>query len=171
MIVSLKQMQTKEYFNVIDKSKYECGPWLHEPDKKQWFDLATGLPCLIVRACITGALCGYVGVPKHHQLYEVPYGKIDSQDISIHGGLTFSDKCQNSALESNGICHKVEEGAEDDVWWLGFDCSHYDDICPGFWHVYKDIAIVGTYRDFKYVENQVLVLAEQLNEITWKGLT
>lgn len=65
-------MQTKEY-TTVDKSTWERGEWDNEPDKKQWLDEETGLPCLIVRGCITGALCGYVGVPKGHPAYRYHY--------------------------------------------------------------------------------------------------
>ena len=48
----------------IDKSSWGDGPWLAEPDKEQFADEATGLPCLIRRSPTSGALCGYVGVPE-----------------------------------------------------------------------------------------------------------
>lgn len=56
-------METIEY-RTVDKSKWGDGPWQDEPDKKQWRDPETGLPCLIVRGP-GGALCGYVGVPAN----------------------------------------------------------------------------------------------------------
>lgn len=40
-------MQTIEY-RTIDKTAWGDGPWLNEPDKKQWQDVETGLPCLAV---------------------------------------------------------------------------------------------------------------------------
>lgn len=49
------------------------GAWVDEPDKAQWQDETTGLPCLLVRNP-GGALCGYVGVYPTH-----PYhGKAES---------------------------------------------------------------------------------------------
>lgn len=65
-------MERIEYRNVIDKSQWGDGPWQSEPDKIQWQDEATGLPCLIVRGPV-GALCGYVGVPKTHPAYGLHY--------------------------------------------------------------------------------------------------
>lgn len=53
-------METIEY-RTADKSQWGEGPWTAEPDKRQWRDEATGLPCLIVRGP-HGAFCGYVGV-------------------------------------------------------------------------------------------------------------
>lgn len=60
-------METSEHRDV-DKSGWGPGPWNDEPDKRQWQDEATGLPCLIVRGPV-GALCGYVGVPPDHPAY------------------------------------------------------------------------------------------------------
>ena len=49
-------MQRIEY-RTIDKSQWGEGPWQDEPDKIQWQDEETGLPCLIVRGHM-GFLCG-----------------------------------------------------------------------------------------------------------------
>lgn len=65
-------MKTIEYRNV-DKSGWPAGEWQDEPDKVQWQDAATGLPCLIVRNG-SGALCGYVGVAVGHPCYDLGYG-------------------------------------------------------------------------------------------------
>ena len=60
--------------------------WDNEPDRLQWVDDATGLTCIIRRSPSTGALCGYVGVPKQHKHYGVDeYGTIN---VEVHGGLT-----------------------------------------------------------------------------------
>lgn len=56
----------------IDKTGWGDGPWQSEPDKLQWQDEATGLPCLIVRGPV-GALCGYVGVPTEHPAHGLSY--------------------------------------------------------------------------------------------------
>lgn len=84
-------METIEY-RTIDKSEWGPGEWQDEPDKKQWRDEATGLPCLIVRNG-SGALCGYVGVPRNHVYYGSDYDKVD---VEVHGGLTFAGKCSPS---------------------------------------------------------------------------
>lgn len=65
-------METIEY-RTVDKSGWDRGQWDNEPDKKQWVDEETGLPCLIVRSHGTGALCGYVGVDKSHPAYRLNY--------------------------------------------------------------------------------------------------
>lgn len=67
-------MKTIEY-RTIDKSLWPRGPWDAEPDKKQWQDEVTGLPCLIVRVEHSGHLCGYVGVPAKHPLHGKSYSE------------------------------------------------------------------------------------------------
>lgn len=95
-------METKEY-RTADKSEWGEGPWLTEPDKMQWQDEATGLPCLIVRNTrVTGALCGYVGVAEGHPDFEKGY---DHVEVEVHGGLTFASFCTESDDESSHICH------------------------------------------------------------------
>lgn len=88
-------MQTIEYRHA-DKSTWGRGPWLTEPDKKQWQDQATGVPCLAVRNH-SGAWCGYVGVPPGHPAHGKDY---DSVDVEVHGGLTFADKCADASPDS-----------------------------------------------------------------------
>ncbi len=147
-------MQTLEY-RTIDKSTWPQGPWQNEPDKRQWRDEATGLPCLIVRGPM-GALCGYVGVPNGHLYYGIDENEVPAH---VHGGLTFADKCRPNS-EMNGICHVVEAGESDDVWWLGFDCAHSGDAMPKMTFEYS--LRQGTYRDFDYVTEEVKSLAAQL---------
>lgn len=94
-------MEAREFFGVIDKSGWSTGPWSDEPDKMQWPDAATGLPCLIVRGP-HGALCGYVGVSDAHPLHgkgydDVPVG--DDYEHSPHGGLTFARGCSHPTPE------------------------------------------------------------------------
>jgi hypothetical protein len=64
-------MKTEEW-RTVDKSTWGEGEWQREPDKKQWQDAETGLPCLIVRNN-GGALCGYVGVPPGHPWHGKDY--------------------------------------------------------------------------------------------------
>lgn len=133
-------------------------PWLNEPDRKHWVDEETGFDCLIVRNSM-GALCGYVGVPNNHKFYGIDY---DELDLEVHGGLTYSDTCDVGGK----ICHSHEKGdviANEDVWWLGFDCSHYMDYSP--YYSYNDHRDdVKSYKDIAYVENECKKLAIQIKE-------
>lgn len=102
-------MKTIEY-RTVDKSQWGDGPWQNEPDKKQWRDPETGLPCLIVRGP-AGALCGYVGVSEDHPWYGKEYDNHDLEwddperdrlpgsVLRVHGGVTFA-----------GGCHGITEG-------------------------------------------------------------
>lgn len=135
------------------------GPWDSEPDKRQWEDEATGMACLIVRNGM-GALCGYVGVPSDHPWYgKDDVEQADGSWVDVHGGLTFSGPCQAGGK----VCHIVEPGGDDDVWWQGFDCAHSMDLTPSSlkhnWYGLGDMG--GTYRDIAYVTAQVEGLARQ----------
>lgn len=240
-------MKTLEY-RTVNKATWGSGPWQDEPDKVQWRDDVTGLPCLIVRGP-GGALCGYVGIKAGHPFFGREYSdrvKVDRENFqlpeqgspielfleifhendgcvsasmcfSIHGGLTFSGHCAEitrerwekwrermldperherakefphgddaaeirekwplvndfeawkAYMESAAICHCVEEGEDDNVWWLGFDCAHAGDLSPKYERLLNDI-VEGpryfrddTYRDIEYVKEQVRNLALQLH--------
>ncbi len=84
--------------------------YLIEPNFKE-FEY-NGYKCEIIRSPNTGALCGYVLVPKTSKLYGM--SKEFFKDIKIHGGIT----CSNST------------DYPFDYWSIGFDCSHYNDYIP-----------------------------------------
>lgn len=71
-----------------------------------------GLKCAVLLQK-TGHRCGYVGVPESHPLYGKDY---DDVNITVHGGLTFSDNYSDYPIET-----------EEKTWWFGFDCAHCDD--------------------------------------------
>ena len=132
---------------------------LHEPDKVQWIDEHTGMDCLAVRHHSGHNWCGYVGVPPEHPDHGKDY---DSVDVEVHGGLTFADSCQHRE-DGLGICHVPEDGRPDNVWWLGFDCAHSGDLCPG--HSKHFPAWPGDrYRTLKYVQRECKDLALQLSQ-------
>lgn len=159
-------MEYKEY-RTIDKSKWERGPWDSEPDKMQFSDEATGLPCLIVRNRM-GALCGYVGITEGHHLCGKGYEEarnVDDEYLNVHWGLTFADACQPNTDETKGICHTPSEGEPDHVWWFGFDCAHGGDYCPAH-SAYPQKCFRRhadeEYRDVEFVKNEIRSLALQL---------
>lgn len=104
-------METLEYATE-DKTTWGDGPWQNEPDKVQWHDDATGLPCIVKRSHTSGAWCGYVGVSKGHPLF----GKdaIDERKLDVHGGITYNDFCQPhpDGAEGIAICHVMQDGEE-----------------------------------------------------------
>ena len=75
-----------------------------------------------------GYRCGYVRIPPGHPWHGKGYDDVRTADggwPDVHGGLTFA--------EADTDCGK---GGEDNAWWLGFDCAHYDDApdpeLPGY---------------------------------------
>ena len=155
-----------------DKSTWGEGPWQDEPDKAQWGDPKSGVPCLIVRGPV-GALCGYVGVHDDHPYFRRNYDELEN--IDVHGGLTFSDVCQAGGK----ICHKSDDGKV--TWWIGFDCAHGGDYAPKHGQYRHDPEMKATaekykfdklfeqkpyqtYRDMAYVEGQIQQLALQLKK-------
>lgn len=91
--------------------------------------------------------CGYVGVPKEHPLFEVPYGsdtpylpkfgedemvgqrgvislicsgdRLQSPELvfDVHGSLTFSNKWDKGDIPE----------LVDGLWYFGYDCAHAGD--------------------------------------------
>ena len=105
------------------------------------------------RAQCDGALCGYVAVPPGHPAHGKDY---DDVGVTVHGGLTYARPCQ----EGGEVCHVPRPGYPDDVWWLGFDCSHYCDYCPGMdRHGETD---QRRYKTIAYVQTECAELAQQL---------
>lgn len=160
-------METIEYHTMAEKKReWARGPWDKEPDKLQWQDPQTGLPCLIVRAH-HGALCGYVGVPEGHPWHGKEYDNVrwanpaakENWDYypDVHGGLTFAGPC-SEGKEEDGICHKPGPGEPDNVWWLGFDCAHAGDETP---------AIAATLRDIGHPRNKALREYEKYRTIDY----
>lgn len=173
-------MESKEW-TTIDRAalRWPSGPWDGEPDKAQWQDEATGLPCLAVRHSRSGHWCGYVGVTEGHPFHGKHYDNCslpesddrDSTYIDVHGGLTFSNSCQPGETEATGVCHTPAPGEPDHVWWLGFDCAHSGDHGPqdavyeierpeSYWQ--RD----GEYRDLSYVKSECRKLAAQIKSVS-----
>lgn len=152
-------MQTREW-TTINKSSWRDGPWKSEPDKMQWTDEATGYPCLIKRSPI-GALCGYVGIEETHPAFGQGY---DDVDTDVHGGLTFANRYQEGPIEDQPklICHIPDAGEPHNIWWLGFDCAHTNDLTPRFLPDEEIFTVRGIYRDVSFVKNECQRLAKQL---------
>jgi len=136
----------------IDRSSWGKGPWDHEElDKVIWVDQVTNLDCMMVRNSL-GAWCGYVGVPSSHFDHGSNYNGLDYE---VHGGLTFSE----SALRVTS--HVPVAGRPQNLWWLGFDCSHSFDRLP---YDFGGFASQGAYRTMGYVMLEVGKLAKQVKE-------
>lgn len=117
-------MQT---WTFIAKTAWDDGPWQNEPDKAQWQDKATDLVCLAVRVPWSGHWCGYVGVPEGHPYFNVGYDQCIKRDceerqdtgwcdhekpettMEVHGGLTFSDFCQENQEHGDILFHGTQQ--------------------------------------------------------------
>jgi hypothetical protein len=107
-------METLEW-KTVDKSKWGEGAWNNEPDKKQWQDAETGLPCLIVRARQTGSLCGYVGVPSTHGAHGLSYDGTPDADFQARLNmnrqrLRAMGKLMDGGADFTAASEKVWEG-------------------------------------------------------------
>jgi hypothetical protein len=154
----------------LDKPSWGAGPWIGEPDKRQWIDPASNLDCLMVRNR-AGAWCGYVGVSEGHPAFGRGYDDVPTE---VHGGLTFASFCAEEG-EEFGICHLPEHGRPERIWWLGFDCNHGGDTAPATDARYRDQDQMlwhsrgAVYRDMAYAETEVTALAWQLRDIGKRG--
>ena len=160
-------MKTIEY-RFLDKSEWGDGPWQSEPDKIQWPDERTGLPCLILRHPKHGGLCGYVGVAEGHPYFGMDAETINSRVMSAQV-IDYADLCSDDG-DQHGICHVVEDGENDRVWWMGFSCAFsWGSLLP----LYTAPALINAgapappksyhYRSVPYVRQQVTLLAAEVH--------
>jgi hypothetical protein len=134
---------------------YPIRPWENEPDHAEW-ENEVGYKCRISRMEGSGALCGYVGIPKGHEFWGInnnidPDPELSDISDNVHGGITYS-----------------EQG--DDGWWyFGFDTTHINDFAPklvelliGFGR--KDLPFHDcmNYKTWEFVEDQVYWLGKRL---------
>lgn len=66
--------------------------------------------------------------------------------------------------ESVAICHVAQPGRPDHVYWFGFDCAHYRDVCPVLQR-YSERDFDSDYRNVAYVVDEVRSLARQLKAL------
>lgn len=155
----IKDLKFHEYCET-KKKDFPDGPWNKEPNKIYF--KASGFDCMVKRVGEFGTLCGYVGVTKDHPLFDVPYTNEKFLDLSVHGGITFSERCVDD------ICHP----GKNKVFWLGFDCGHAFDYIPKLTPMvkgnmpYKDFlkkdSFPEIYRNIDYVKQECRDLAKQL---------
>jgi len=95
-------------------------------------------------------------------VYEIVHTAPQGRGLErIYPGQSLAFQRDESGDPSKGICHEECDAANNDVWWLGFDCAHLGDLSPA----YKTEIWFGdeVYRDFCYVEREVQWLAGQLS--------
>ena len=134
---------------------YPIRPWENEPDHAEWVQEISGYKCRISRMEGSGALCGYVGIPKEHRFWGKGYHgdneEVDDISDNVHGGLTYS-----------------EEG-KDGYWYFGFDTTHANDFAPKLVELLielgrKDLPFTDcmNYKTWEFVEDQIFWLGKRL---------
>ena len=142
----------------VDRTGWPKGPWDDEPDEIVWLDDGDPIiACAMVRNS-HGSWCGYVGVPPTHPWH----GKNDHNiEADVHGGLTFAD---------DGI--GVQPGLiwDEGAWWVGFDCAHAWDACPGLLRYRSGPSdLKEVYRDVVFVRAEVIKLVQQARDALEKS--
>lgn len=177
----------------IPRELWGEGPWQHEPDKLDWRDERTSLPCAIRRSMV-GALCGYVGVPPGHAFFGWSYrdsvrvrdeflqnrevgrdiGVLDAFTYGLQGGPEHGTIPLGMALRVHyGMTFSGEFPAGEapcEAWWFGFDCGHAGDLSPALAVLYREMDLTefhagDVYRDINYVKGQCELLAFQLRQL------
>ena len=136
-------------------ANYGPGPWVDEVDELFWRIPEVDLACCILRGPL-GTWCGYVGLDSSHPYYKKGWAVV-TEKIMVHGGVTFA-----STFSSPPLPATIKN-----LWWIGFDCGHFNDLVPGIVHLYPDLTINtnAIYKDTKYVIKETNSLAQQLKEI------
>ena len=101
-----------------------------------------------------------MAVPFGHPWHLKHYNRLEERvHIEVHGGLTYS--ANNHA--------RIGAAGQNTSWWLGFDCGHYNDGSPRVIDPrdaergrLMPMLLTGTYRTFKFVEEQCSQLAIQI---------
>jgi hypothetical protein len=133
---------------------YPVRPWENEPDHAEW-ENEVGYKCRISRMEGSGALCGYVGIPKGHKYWGVIYdegdAELDAIADDVHGGFTYTEQ------------------GDDGYWYFGFDTTHADDFAPKLVELLiefgrKDLPFTDcmNYKTWEFVEDQIHWLGKRL---------
>lgn len=159
----LKKSNDYSEHHTSDKSSWDEGVWIDEPDAIFWVDKSTWYNCSIIRNQF-GALCGYVAVSRNN----IYYNDTDTPDsFEVHGGITFN------AIGFHDVTDYFPEYIRfRDLRIYGFDCAHGFDLCPGMVKVNRSLGLLPRgaelysslvlYKDVAFVINQVQNLAKQL---------
>ena len=159
-----------QFFTNTDRKPRGPGPWREEADKLAWQDPETGFHCIILRLR-DGSLSGYVAVPVSHPLYGFNHDAIPSGvDIVAHGGLSYSEPCNERGPEQVRVCHTSivptgKHAEPDQDWWFGFSCNHKEDLVPNSDPSFLRDEEGRTYRDEAFVFQECTHLAKQLAAI------
>lgn len=111
-----------------------------------------GFAC-VMRTGPMGTVNGYLGVESDHPWFGVDYMKID---VSVHGGLTYSDSRLPGRWIRPGSVGR---------WWVGFDTGHFGDVVPEVDKMLAELGVKipsdGEQRDDRYVRSELVRLVAQ----------
>ena len=98
---------------------------------------------------------GYVAVSPDHPLHGIDYDRVyDMTDISVWGGLTFSETAEHCRAWNSDCIEMIDDGKFEDIpadWWVfGFDTMHFGD---------------GPHHDREWVISETRNLQMQLESI------
>ncbi len=164
--------------HVLDKSDWGPGPWQDEPDRAEWRDEKTGLPCLAIRHRDHGNWCGYVAVPGDHPwaTQDPMRIRLDGTEHPVHPDEGWDDRdydeiaieitygpapCDPDDSDPLRVCHVPQPGERDDVRWIGFDFGHSGDYQPGYRHKIKG----DTYKDLSCVKEHCTRFSAQVKQV------
>lgn len=109
-------------------------------------------------------LCGYVGVPNEHPMFNNHFIKNSPEihvpkSFDVHGGVTYVDKSFMVTEKFRDFKGLV----------IGFDCNHYGDKRRNsgneFAYIVSDWEMESTYKNQYFVELELERLYEQLKEM------
>lgn len=150
-------MEECEYY--IPKSEWGQGEWQNEPDLYEF--IYNGYNCFCIRIMFHGAWCGYLEIPKDN------LDQIDYENIECHGGITWSES------------YLTNKEANEHFFYVGFDCSHGNDIQPAmnkylidtmpldlFNRLYgEDSFFKREYRNLEYVIGELKGMIDQIEDM------
>ena len=122
-------MEPKEW-TFMNKEGWGDGPWQEEPDKLQWTDAETGLPCLIVRNGV-GALCGYVGVSEGHPLFMIKYSDCSLPHAKPRGERPQDKEPVFGRVMPESMLQRIRERRVCDGEWCGHTPEHLLEVHGG----------------------------------------
>lgn len=131
-------------------------PWLFEPDYTSY--KIKDLHCIIKRGPST-SLCGYIGIPITKDPYKnlIPMENWH-EELRVHGGITFTE---SSRISMHRMFPEFRYTRK--LLWIGFDCSHYQDLLPLTFMEFGRRE--GQYRTIDYVKREIEKLAEQIIKV------
>lgn len=180
----------------IDKSQWGDGPWQSEPDKRFWTHNGFACLILRApnSGALCGYLGVLPDHPWHGKDYDriecechggltfsalpndrrvfIPEGKHPDEAAFIKQLTKEPGDFTTLGVYADWL---TEQSREDEarllrnrsnIWWIGFDCAHAFDLCPGFdWrHRHLQNEHYDVYRTFSYVVSEVERMARQAEE-------